>query len=205
MRRATLSRLVRDRRGVSAVEFAFIAPSFFLVLIGTFDFGHTLYMRAALQGTVQKVARDSTLEHNTGTTAQASLDETIRSQVLALHRDADVDIKRRFYRTFSQAAAARAEDLADTNHNKKCDAGEEYEDANNNNVWDADGGSAGQGGARDVTVLTVTVNYPRITPLFKMLGKDGDMATAVATTVLRNQPYGDQGVDGPPVTRSCPA
>ncbi|WP_315763330.1 TadE/TadG family type IV pilus assembly protein [Sphingomonas sp. Y38-1Y] len=202
---AGLRPLARDRRGVSAVEFAFIAPTFCMVLLGIFDFGHTLYMRGALQGVLQKVARDATLESNTTEGQQAILDTRVRSHVKALANNATLDIKRRYYRTFSDAAAARAEDWTDTNRNGRCDKGEPYEDANNNGVWDADGGNDGQGGAKDATVVTVTVTYPRMTPLLKLFGDDTANAKIVATTVLKNQPYSDQGSYTAPVWRNCPA
>ncbi|PCD01604.1 tight adherence protein TadE [Sphingomonas spermidinifaciens] len=197
--------LARDRRGVSAVEFGFIAPTFCMVLLGIFDFGHTLYMRGALQGVVQKSARDSTLESNTTAGQQAILDARVRAQVKALANNSTVEFKRRYYRTFSDAAAASAEDWTDTNNNGRCDAGEPYEDANNNSNWDADGGNDGQGGAKDATVLTVTVTYPRMFPLLKLLGDNTANAKIVATTVLKNQPYSDQGSYAAPTRRNCPA
>ncbi|MDQ9783691.1 hypothetical protein, partial [Serratia marcescens] len=84
----------------------------------------------------------------------------------------------------------------DTNENGICDDGEPYQDDNNNNVWDPDGGNAGQGGAKDRTVYTVTMTYPRFFPLYKMIG--GSNTTKIsASTVLQNQPYGDQGSYGP--------
>lgn len=199
-----LSPLARDRRGVSAVEFGFIAPTFCMVLLGIFDFGHTLYMRGALQGVLQKTARDATLESNTTAGQQAILDDRVKSHVKALANNSTIDIKRRYYRTFSQAAAARAEDWTDTNTNGRCDAGEPYMDANNNNVWDSDGGDSGQGGARDATVVTVTVTYPRMFPLLKLFGDNTANAKIVATTVLKNQPYSDQGSYAAPTRRNCP-
>lgn len=201
-----LSSLAGARDGVTVVEFAMIAPVFFLLLMGLFEFGHTLYMESALEGALQKAARDSTLEANTADERIALIDQSVRDQVKLLNKKADPDIKRRFYRTFSDAAAARAEDWDDTNDNKTCDNGELYEDANHNNVWDADGGDEGQGGAKDATVVTVTVTYPPMFPLKKLLGIDNnDDTRIVARTVLKNQPYTSQGSYDAPVLRSCPA
>jgi Flp pilus assembly protein TadG len=199
-----LAPLASDRRAVSVVEFGFIAPMLCMVLMGIFDFGHTLYMRGALQGVLQKTARDATLEANTAAAQQSILDERVKSQVKALANNAQIDISRRYYRTFSQAAAARAEDWTDTNRNHRCDAGEPYEDANNNNVWDADGGDSGQGGARDATVVTVTVTYPHMFPLLPLLGEEIANAKIKATTVLKNQPYADQASYAAPTRRNCP-
>ncbi len=193
----------RDDAGATRVDFAMVAPVLGFVLLGAFDVAHTLYTRAALQGVVQKTARDSTLESGSESGAQAVLDEKVKAQAKALANNATVTITRRFYRTFSDAAAARAETWTDTNSNGQCDLGEPYEDANANNVWDRDGGNAGQGGAKDATLYTVEVSYPRMFPFYNLIG--GSRTTKItASTVLRNQPYGDQGSYGAPQVRNCP-
>ncbi|MES2338573.1 MAG: TadE/TadG family type IV pilus assembly protein [Pseudomonadota bacterium] len=198
-----LRRLRRDQRGATIIEFAIVAPVMCLLLLGAFDFSHSLYTRGVLQGIVQKTARDSTLEASNSADTQQELDDRVRKQASALYNTADIKITRRFYRTFSEAAAAKAEAYTDTNGNGKCDANEPYEDANLNSTWDKDGGNAGQGGAKDATLYTVTMTYPRLMPLMGFLG-DGATSTATAQTVLRNQPYGDQGSYGAPVVRNCP-
>ena len=45
--------LAKDSEGIAAVEFALIAPVFMTILLGTMDLGHTLYVQALLQGSVQ--------------------------------------------------------------------------------------------------------------------------------------------------------
>ena len=199
--RPTARALVRDRRGVSAVEFALIAPAFCLLLMGGFDTAHSLYMRSVMQGILQKTGRDSTLE-DADTVRQTDLDQKVQDSVKAIANNATITITRRFYRTFSKAAAAQAETWTDTNKNGRCDAGEPYQDANRNSVWDKDGADAGQGGAKDATVYTVTASYPRMFPLWKFIG-GSNTTTISATTVLRNQPYADQDVYAASVVRNC--
>ncbi|MES2451217.1 MAG: TadE/TadG family type IV pilus assembly protein [Pseudomonadota bacterium] len=198
--------LLGNTRGAAAIEFALVAPVMALLLLGGFDTAHSLYVRAALQGIVQKIARDSALASGIESERQAALatlDNRVRDGVRAIANNATIDIKRRYYRTFSSAAAAQAEAWTDTNENGICDDGEPYQDDNNNNVWDPDGGNAGQGGAKDRTVYTVTMTYPRFFPLYKMIG--GSNTTKIsASTVLQNQPYGDQGSYGPSTVKNCP-
>ncbi|MES2755480.1 MAG: TadE/TadG family type IV pilus assembly protein [Pseudomonadota bacterium] len=196
-------RLREDERGVTAIEFAIVAPVMCLLLMGGFDTAHSLYMRSALQGIVQKVGRDSSIEGYGQTGSQTNADAKVRNGVKAIANNATITITRRFYRTFSKAAAAQAEVWTDTNSNGNCDNGEPYQDANRNSSWDRDGGDAGQGGAKDATVYTVTATYPRVWPLWKYVG--GSSTTKiVATTVLRNQPYADQATYGSTVVRNCP-
>ena len=203
LRRFAPGALRRDEAGATIVEFAMVAPVLGLVLLGAFDVAHTLYTRAAIQGVVQKTARDSTLESGLESGAQAALDNKVRAQVKALANNATITINRRFYRTFSDAAAARAEAWTDTNGNRVCDGSEPYEDVNGNGVWDRDGANGGQGGAKDATLYTVTASYPRMFPLYNLIG--GSRTTTItASTVLRNQPYSDQGSYGTSQVRNCP-
>ncbi|MFL9841800.1 TadE family protein [Sphingomonas sp. ST-64] len=203
LRRFAPAALRRDETGVTIVEFALVAPVLGLVLLATFDFGHTLYTRAVLQGIVQKTGRDSALESGSTADAISALDEKVRRQAKALANNSEITITRRYYRTFSDAAAARAEPWTDTNNNRVCDGSEPFEDLNGNNVWDRDGANEGQGGAKDATLYTVTMRYPRMFPLYNMIG--GSRTTKItAATILRNQPYGDQGSYAAPVVRNCP-
>lgn len=189
-----------DTRGATIIEFAIVIPVLCLMLVGAFDVAHSLYMRAVVEGIVQKTARNSSIETAAGNLNP--IDAKIRTQVSALALNATVAITRKAYRTFSDVQAARAEDWTDTNGNGRCDAGEPYTDANNNNVWDADGGNAGQGGAKDRTLMQVIVTYPRLFPLYNFIPV-ARTVTVSATTVLQNQPYGDQAAAVTTV-RNCP-
>ncbi len=193
-----------DARGVTAVEFSIVAPIMCLLLVCAFDVAHQLYLTATLQGIVQKTSRDSSLESGSTTSAATAIDAKVSTQVLAIANNATVTFKRRYYRTFAKAQAAVAETWSDTNGNGTCDNGEGYQDANNNYGWDDDGGDAGQGGAKDKTVYTVTVTYTHLLPIWKYLGGSNSQ-TVTARTVLQNQPYGDQAsYSGTIVTRYCP-
>lgn len=204
--RYILRKLHCDERGATVVEFAIVAPVMGMVLLGAFDVSHTLYMRGTLQGIVQKVARDSTLEDSADSDVQTTLDDRVKAQVKALANNATVTITRRYYRTFSQASSARAETFTDSASgiykNGTCDNGEPYEDANRNGSWDRDGGNSGQGGAKDAVLYTVSVSYPRFFPIYRFIG-GSNTTTITGSTVLKNQPYGDQAVYGAMQVRNC--
>ncbi|MCX8476895.1 MAG: pilus assembly protein [Sphingomonas sp.] len=200
-----MRRLARDERGATIIEFAIVAPVMGLLLLGAFDVAHTLYMRAALQGVVQKTARDATLESGLVGATQTALDNKVKAQIKALANNGTVTITRQWYRNYEQAAASKFEPWTDTNNNGTCDGpagstpGEPYEDTNGNGIWDSTGGNLSQGGAKDAVLYTATVSYPRFFPIYNIVG--GSKTTKVtASTILRNQPYGDQGV---PKVRNC--
>ncbi len=190
--------LLRDQRGIAATEFGLILPVFAILLMGGFDLGHGLYTKTVLEGALQKASRDSSLE--TGAGREAATDQLLREQLLALNKDATVTISRRFYRTFSTAAAAQAE--PDANGDGVCQTGEVYTDRNGNGVYDRDGGDAGQGGAHDIVVITVTMSHPRMFPVAGLIGLSPNVETT-GKTVLANQPFGRQGTYATPVQRTC--
>ena len=77
-------------------------------------------------------------------------------------------------------------------------------DANRNGVWDADGGSDGQGGAKDIVIITFKVSYPRLFPLAALLGWSTNVEMQ-SDSILANQPYGDQTTYGKAVQVNCPS
>ena len=166
------------------------------------DVGHTLYLQSVLQGAVQKAGRDATLDNGGLVATQTTIDDKVKASVAQLIPNADVAITRRYYKSFTTAAAAIKESFTDTNGDGTCNAGEPYQDSNNNNVWDADGGNGGQGGAKDNVVYTVTVTYPHMFPVTKLIGMSENVKLT-ATTVLANQPYGDQTQYSAAVARNC--
>jgi hypothetical protein len=182
-----------------------------LMLLGFFDIGHSLFMRAVLEGQVQRAARDSGLETSGTAAAQATIDARVREQVLQLNENATITVDRRFFRTFTRAAVGIAEPWNDANRNGECKAPETYSDENNNNMHDMDIGNLGQGGAKDSVLYTVTVTYPRLFPLtnFKNIPGFNELnlprtTRFTAKTVMSNQPYGEQGAEVVPTVRTCP-
>ncbi|AUW59122.1 tight adherence protein TadE [Sphingobium sp. SCG-1] len=193
-----------NERGVTAIEFAIVAPVFLALIMGGLDFGHTLYMQAVLQGTVQKAARDSSLATGAETAKKTIIDGNVRSAVRDLNTsltDNDIQITRTSYGDFTQAQAAQPEDA---NQDGVCSPGEVWIDRNFNDVYDANGGSSGSGGAKDVLVYSVRTSYPRLFPVAALIGFSPNVNLS-ATTVMANQPYGDQVTRAGSLTpRNCP-
>ncbi|MGE4323244.1 MAG: TadE/TadG family type IV pilus assembly protein [Sphingobium sp.] len=185
---------------MSVVEFGLIAPVFCLLLMGALDMGHSLYMQSVLQGVMQKAARDSTLESASAPAQIALINSAVDSQVLKLAKNGTVQIRRTAFRDYKKATNRAKEPFTDTNNNGTCDDGEPYEDNNNSGLWDIDDGIVGSGGAKDAVLLSATVSYPRLFPMAKLAGLPGEV-TLNASTVLVNQPYGEQKA---PKIGNCP-
>jgi hypothetical protein len=198
------ARLRSNQRGTTLMEFAFVAPTLSLMLLAAFDFSYGQYVGSVLQGEVQKSGRDAALEGSTS--ALASLDGRVRTRVDTLVENATYTITRKNVASFERAG--QAEPFIDAVHGGNpldgiCNQGEAYTDENGNSSFDsaATAGSDGQGGARDITVYSVRVSYPRLFPLNGLLGLPTTV-TQTATTVLRNQPFGQQATRTP-VARNC--
>lgn len=198
-RASTLQRLLRDHSGVTIVEFAMVAPVLLMLLMGLFDLSYNMYTTEMLQGAIHDAARDSTMEGAAGN--EAALDAIVTTAVHAVAPAAVLSFNRQAYSSFT--AIGRPEDYTDVDNNGTCDNGEPYEDANGNGAWDISTGKTGFGGARDAVLYTVTVNYKRAFPIAAFIPGQSDDFTLEASSVLRNQPFGQQNTGGPPAARNC--
>lgn len=184
--RQRLIALVRQTRAVAAVEFAIVAPVFLLATMGIFDLAHQYYVKSTLTGIVEDVGRSATLQKYAGD--QTALDQAVTDQVRNTYKGIDVKIFRRSYSALGQVGSP--ERFTDTNGNGAYDPGECFYDSNDNRTWDDEPGIDGNGGADQVVLFTVQVEYVRIFPMWSMLGQPSSSKIR-ASTLLRNQPYVD--------------
>lgn len=186
LRLATWPRsLAADRRGVATIEFALVAPVFLVLLMGMLNVGQVAYGAAVLNGAVQKAARDSTLEG--ANTEQA--DAIVRELVSPVLPGASYTSRRTNYYDF--ADIGRAERFNDQNGNGNCDPGEVYIDENSSGQWEREIGRSGNGGASDVVVYTVEVQFQ---PVFRipLMPEQWRRKVLTASAIKKNQPYADQ-------------
>ncbi len=189
-----LRTLRRDDVGAALVEFAFVAPVLILLIMGILDVGHRIYATAILQGSVQKAARDASLDD--GAANAGTIDDRVKNLMLPVLQPEPIstfDFTRRNYSNFSDVS--QPEDFTDTNNDGDCNNGEPYDDINGNDSWDADRGASGQGNAKDAVLYTVRVTYPRLFPMAGLIGLSQEESIE-ASTVVRNQPFGEQSARG---------
>jgi hypothetical protein len=146
-----------------------------------------------MHGTIQKAARSATLQRALNTTD--AIDASVAAEVHKLVPNASLQFARSSYTRF--ADVAQPEDFSDLDEDGRCDDGEPFEDANGNGQWDEDRGTRGVGGARDAVLYEVTVSYPRAFGVAGLIGLPNTFTTR-STTVLRNQPWGEQMVTARP-------
>jgi Flp pilus assembly protein TadG len=188
-------RLKRDRRGVTVIEFAIVAPVMCTLLMGLCDLMYQSYAQSILDGAMYKAGRDSALENNARTAAD--IDAKVIGMVSMLGPNMKFEPERRSYSSF---LLVKPENFTDKNGNGVRDPGECFDDVNGNKQWDTDPGRQSQGGANDVTRYRMKVTYPRLFPVAGLIGLP---PTQVITgeTLLKNQPYKTQVVQ--PVESIC--
>ena len=187
MRPTLLRRLRADRRGVTAVEFAIVAPVMCMMLMGLCDLAYQGYVQSLLTGAMQKAGRDSTIQGSS--TKTGAIDAKVMGVVRSAARNATYTSTRKSYARFENI---KPEAFQDNNGNGSYDQPSEcFTDVNGNNSWDTDPGLAGQGSANDVVLYSIEITYPRLFPLAGMLGLP-EMQKLAATTVLKNQPWAQQ-------------
>lgn len=173
--------------GSAVVEFALVVPILFTLIFAGMDLAYRGFINATLQGAVQKVARDATLE--TGASRASALDQKVQNIVKPIVDNGTFTFTRTNYSTFTKAG--QPENFTDGNSNGVRDPGECFEDENGNGTRDLISGKSGVGGSRDVVLYTAAVSYPRLFPLHGLVGWSATQ-TVSSTTVLRNQPFGAQ-------------
>lgn len=199
--RILIRKLLRDVRGVTIVEFAFVAPVLVLMLVGGFDLAHQSYLRAMLQGALNDAARRAAVEDPVFMAAGGTLEERVTSlvtgQVEDLAPGATITVTQRNFFDFS--GIGNPEKLMkDVNSNGQYDAadGDCFADLDEDGEYDTDTGRDGIGGANDVVFYQARLTMPRLVPLHGLIGVSPNYNLG-AETAIRNQPYAMQRT--PPV------
>jgi hypothetical protein len=183
-----LIRSISDDTGVTAVEFAMVAPILMLLLVGIFEFGLIFAADIFLKDATNDAARTG----RTGFVAEGSTQDEmvlgmVRQETGILMDPDKITIESTAYAGFDKLK--KPEPFIDANKNGKRDDGENFTDVNGNGKYDTDQGRAGYGGANEVVLYTVSYPWRLFTPLVgKLVGTDG-VLTLTATAVVQNEPY----------------
>lgn len=174
--------LGRNQQGAAIVEFALVAPTLILLIMGVFELGHTMYVQSIVNGAMQETGRDSTIENADLKTIEELASKRIRS----VTPNAEITYKRAFHKDYG--LINRYEPFTDVDGDGRCNNNDPFEDLNGNGIRDRANGQDGQGDARDVVVLQVEVTYRRMLPMPSLSGWSEDN-TVSGRTFLRNQPF----------------
>jgi hypothetical protein len=182
-----MRRLVLSARGVTAIEFAMIAPVLILLTLGTVDVGYTLTVKRLLEASAREASRFGiTGSVPDDQTREAEIRDIVERTLIAPDVAQRLTVTVRAYKSFDNIG--QPEPFDDTNANGVRDPGEPYTDVNGNGSWDSDMGVPAAGGSGDVVVYTLTYPQPVLVPFMARI-YGNDTITHRARAVVRNEPF----------------
>ncbi len=186
--------LRRNEDGATLVEFALIAPTLMLFVMGIIEVAMVLFVSSLLEGSVREAGRYGITGYvYQGFDRIAIIRKIVEQNTIGLVDMEKVKIETLTYQSFS--AVGQPEPFSDTNGNGQRDAGEAFNDVNGNGTWDDDMGVNGAGGPGDIVVYTITYDWPLLTTfLGDLMGRAGIMQLS-ASYAVRNEPW-DIGIVG---------
>lgn len=187
--------LASDESGATLVEFAILVVPLLMVILGFCELGYRGFVRSTLQGSLNDVARVSTVENPNlagGGTLEDRIKKRVKDRMGMLADDATYDFDINNFRNFGSVGKAEAL-ITDVNKNGKYDSGDCWEDSNPNGTFDLSAGADGVGGADDVVVYDVTMTVPHLFPVMKLFNVSNAFDSK-ATAMIRTQPYANQRV-----------
>ncbi|RYE99165.1 MAG: pilus assembly protein [Oxalobacteraceae bacterium] len=200
-----LSHIRDDRRGASVVEFGLVLTPLLVFLMGGIDMGYQAYVRTvalgAAEGASRRILLEGADEATIETETRAQIKRVIGSATVAVstgsfYRYNNIDMLERL--TVDLNGNGELDGPVDTDGNGVPDKSDCWEDIDNNNDRNiVRAGETGIGGADDIVKSTISVSYPRLSPVWRLTGSS-DTATVVVSTMVRRQPYENQA---PPTIR----
>ncbi len=186
--RRRLQQILTHEEGVTAVEFAVIAPVLVLLLTGIVEFALIMMVYNVMEGATAISSRLGSTGYNTpGVTREQTIINAITHRAGSLIDSTKLTVTSKFYKQFDQIGDP--EPYIDANHNGQYDPGETYTDVNGNGHWDADMGTSGYGSSGDVVVYTVSYPWAISTPIISNLVGSHGTYTITTHAVVKNEPY----------------
>lgn len=187
-RSRSLARVRKDVNGVTAVEFALIAPVLLLLIFGIVEVSLIMFAGHILETAAFSAARvGKTGYAESGKSREQTILDALTRKISALLDPTRLSITSRAYDDFS--SVSDHEPFVDVNDNGVRDEGENYTDQNGNGQYDQDSGSDGPGSAGEVTVYTISYPWPLFTPMMaELIGTNGVVILS-ARAVVKNESY----------------
>jgi Flp pilus assembly protein TadG len=153
----------KSRRGVTAVEFALLAPTFFLMLMGITESCLMMGAQQLLENAAYNTSRlAKTGFSSTGQTQAQTVSQILTTELQsygALITTTSVTMTESAYNSFSSGTTGT-------------------------------GGTTGYGTEQQIVVYTITYPWKLFTPMLSALMGTNGIVNLTSTIVVRNEPYG---------------
>lgn len=184
-----LRRFLRSQKGVSALEFALVAPIMLLAITGIIDLMLVMFVSSLMEGGLRDGSRLGRIGFvPVSGTREEAVAQKIADATIGLVDMSKVQITTKIYQDFS--SVGKPEPFVDANGNNSFDAGESYTDVNSNGTWDADQGVAGLGSPNNIVLYTVRYDWTLLTPLLPAILPNGTKFPIEVSLAVRNEPWG---------------
>ena len=181
------------RDGTSATEFAIVVPVLLLLVGGIIEMSLLMFVNVLAEGGLREAARY-------GITGQG-VEEGVRSdeiiQIVSDHTHGMIDLETAGISTKSYSsfgAIGEPEPFVDGSNgrplNGEYDEGEDFDDINENELWDGDQGVIGAGGPGDVVMYELSYDWEFVTPVLGAFAGQDNGINMTASIAVRNEPYG---------------
>lgn len=199
MRQKLHHSLRHDCRGTTIIEFAVIAPIFFLLFFALLELGLFAFTQVALEMAVAKAGRNVSISSSLSAgDRRAAFEADVRKKTAHLINGANVVIAANVVSAGGAGGADPKPDiclLTPPSSPPTCPGGTAFVDTNGNGIYDG-AGAVSLGNAGDAVELRVSlpwkVQFPFVKSLFAMKDGSGNriegFAAISATTVIRNEP-----------------
>lgn len=180
--------MLRHEEGVTALEFAIVAPVFMLLLFGIIEFALIMMAYNVMEGATAVSSRLGKTGYTaSGVTREQTIINAITDRAGSLIDAQFLTVTSKFYKQFDQINDP--EPYSDTNGNGTRDGGENYTDINGNAQWDPDMGASGYGSAGDIVVYEVRYPWKISVPIISSLVGTNGTYTITTHAVVKNEPY----------------
>jgi Flp pilus assembly protein TadG len=193
------SRFLACRDGTSATEFAIVLPVLLLMVSGIIEMSLLFFVDILAEGGLREAARYGI----TGQGAEDGVREDEIIQIVNDHTHGLIDLETANLSTKSYSsfgAIGQPEPFVDGSNglpaNGEYDVGEDFDDINENDVWDGDQGKVGAGGPGDVVMYELSYDWEFITPVLSIFAGQDNRVNMTASIAVRNEPYGSAGDGG---------
>jgi Flp pilus assembly pilin Flp len=187
-RHLLFQRFIRAQSGVSAIEFAVIAPVVLLLVFGIIEFALIMMVYNVMEGATSISSRlGKTGYVAAGVTREQTILSAITQRAGSIIDPLKLTVTSKFYKQYDQINDP--EPYIDANGNGSHDSGESYTDINGNGTWDSDMGASGYGSANDVVVYSASYPWPIATPIMREIIGTNGFLTITTHAVVKNEPY----------------
>lgn len=177
-----------DQSGATIIEFALVAPIFFLLLLGIIEFGMIGFSQVAIESAVSATAREASLGKSVGGDRVQYVRQHIRTKLRGL-----INVDQLVISASTVVGGGAVEpDVCLSSPPRiggPCPPPLLWEDGNRNGVYDETVPVTSLGGAGDI--VEVRVYYPwkiQLPFLNKFFGENGIFMMS-SSTIVKNEPF----------------